>query len=323
MPSPVRRKPLAVTSLVLALAFALVETALAGNGGVAPPEPASPSADSIRDVYWLLLGVAAVIFVFVEVALVLFIVKYRGGDRPREEEGPQVIGHHRLELLWTAVPVLILVVIGAFVFYKLPGINDTPEANAAGDKITIRVEGRQFYWRYVYPGGRVSVNELRAPVGRVVELELTAPAHDVIHSWWVPSLAGKKDAVPGKINRLWFEAREPGLYRGQCGEYCGAQHALMVAQVRAVPQAEYDSWLRGPDAGVGEQIFQGACAPCHGDRGQGLIGPELRGPDPELLRATVRNGRGAMPAVGRGWNETEMRALVEYVTEEIGDEGGG
>lgn len=323
MPSPVRRKPLAVTSLVLALAFAFVDTALAGNGGIAPPEPASPSADSIRDVYWLLLGVAAVIFVLVEAALILFIVKYRGGDRPREEEGPQVIGHHRLELLWTAVPVLILVVIGAFVFYKLPGINDTPDANAAGGKITIRVEGRQFYWRYVYPGGRVTVNELRVPVGRIVELELTAPAHDVIHSWWVPRLAGKKDAVPGKINRLWFEAREAGLYRGQCGEYCGAQHALMIARVRAVPQAEYDDWLGSPPSGAGEQIFQGACAPCHGDRGQGLIGPQLRSPDPELLRTVVRNGRGAMPAVGRGWSDTEMRALVAYVTRELGDDSGG
>jgi cytochrome c oxidase subunit 2 len=323
MPSPVRRKPLAVTSLVLALAFALVDTALAGNGGVAPPEPASPTAESIRDVYWLLLGVAAVIFVLVEAALILFIVKYRGGNRPRREEGPQVIGHHRLELIWTAVPVLILVVIAAFVFYKLPGIDDTPDANAAGDKITIRVEGRQFYWRYVYPGGRTSVNELRVPVGRIVELELTAPSHDVIHSWWVPSLAGKKDAVPGKVNTLWFEARESGLYRGQCGEYCGVQHALMVAQVRAVPQAEYDSWLSGPQPGAGEQTFQGACAPCHGDRGQGLIGPELRSPDPELLQQVVRNGRGAMPAVGRGWTEGEMRALVEYVREGLGDQNGG
>jgi cytochrome c oxidase subunit II len=322
MPSPVRRKLLAFSSVFLALAFLLAETALAGNGGVAPPEPASPTAESIRDVYWLLLAVGALIFVLVEAALLLFVFKYRGGSRPRHEEGPQVVGHNRLELAWTAVPVLILVVIGAFVFYKLPGIDDPPEANAAGDKITIRVEGRQFYWRYVYPTGRVSVNELRAPVGRVIELELTAPAHDVIHSWWVPRLAGKKDAIPGEVTRLWFEAREPGLYRGQCGEYCGAQHALMLAQVRAVPQLEYDAWLREGAPGQGEQTFQGACAPCHGDRGQGLIGPPLGSPDPEVLRVVVRNGVGAMPAVGGGWSEAEMNALVEYVTEELGDGNG-
>jgi cytochrome c oxidase subunit 2 len=323
MPSPVRRKLLAFSSVFLALAFLLAEAAVAGNGGVAPPEPASPTAESIRDVYWLLLAVGAVIFVLVEAALLLFVFKYRGGNRPRDEEGPQVVGHNRLELAWTAAPVLILVVIGAFVFYKLPGIDDAPEANAAGDKITIRVEGRQFYWRYVYPTGRVSVNELRVPVGRVIELELTAPAHDVIHSWWVPRLAGKKDAIPGEVTRLWFEAREPGLYRGQCGEYCGAQHALMVAQVRAISQAEYDRWVGTPGPSSGEQTFQGACAPCHGDRGQGLIGPPLDSPDPEVLRVVVRNGVGAMPAVGGGWSDAEMNALVEYVTEELGDESGG
>ena len=322
MPSPVRRKLFAFSSVLLALAFLLAETALAGNGGVAPPEPASPTADSIRDVYWLLLVVGGIIFVLVEAALLLFVFKYRGGNRPRHEEGPQVVGHNRLELAWTAVPVLILVVIGAFVFYKLPGINEAPEANAAGDKITIRVEGRQFYWRYVYPTGRVSVNELRVPVGRVIELELTAPDHDVIHSWWVPSLAGKKDAIPGERTYVWFEAREPGIYRGQCGEYCGAQHALMTAQVRAVPQAEYDRWLGVASPSLGGELFAGACAPCHGNQGEGLIGPPLGAPDREQVEMIVRNGRGAMPAVGRGWSEAEMRALTDHL-EQMGEQSGG
>jgi cytochrome c oxidase subunit 2 len=320
MPSPVRRLLLASTTILLALALA--DPALAGNGGIAPPEPASPSAESIRDLYWVLLGIGGFIFLAVEIALITFIIRYRGRGRPHEEEGPQIIGHHRLELVWTAIPILILVVIAAVVFYKLPGIENAPDANAAGDKIEIRVEGRQFYWRYVYPTGRVSVNELRVPVGRVIELELTAPAHDVIHSWWVPRLAGKKDAIPGEITRLWFEAREPGLYRGQCGEYCGAQHALMTAQVRAVPQAEFDRWLGVASPDLGEQIFAGACAPCHGDQGQGLIGPALGAPDPEQVRTIVQNGRGAMPAVGRGWGEAELRALLDHL-ETLGDESGG
>lgn len=322
MPSPVRRKPLAVTSLLLALAFAFVDTALAGNGGIAPPEPASPSAESIRDLYWVLLGIGAAIFLLVEIALIVFIVRYRGRGRPHTDEGPQVVGHNRLELLWTAVPVLILVVIGAVAFYKLPGIEDTPDANAAGPKITIRVEGRQFYWRYVYPNGRVSINDLRVPVGRVIELEFTAPDYDVIHSWWVPQLTGKKDAIPGEVTDLWFEAREPGVYRGQCGEYCGAQHALMTASVTAVPQAEYDRFLQAASPDFGEEIFSGACAPCHGNEGQGLIGPALRSPDPELIRTAVRNGRGAMPPVGKGWTEAEMRALIDHVRQ-LGNESGG
>jgi cytochrome c oxidase subunit II len=240
MHSPVRRKLLAVSWTLLALAFLLTESAVAGNGGIAPPEPASPSADRIRDAYWLVLGFTGAIFVLVEGALLLFILRYRSRGRSREVEGPQVVGHHRLEIIWTVIPVLILVVIGGFVFYKLPGVTDTPDANAAGKKIQIKVQGRQFYWNYVYPNGRVAVNELRVPVGRIIELELTAPAFDVIHSWWVPRLAGKKDAIPGKVNTLWFEAEAPGLYEGQCAEYCGAQHALMYASVRAVPQAAYD-----------------------------------------------------------------------------------
>ena len=321
MAAPVRRKLLVFSWILLALAFALSESALAGNGGIAPPEPASPSAERIRDAYWLVLGFTGAIFVLVEGALLLFIVRYRGRGRSRVIEGPQVVGHQRLEILWTVIPVLILAVIGSFVFYKLPGINNTPDANAAGDKIQVKVEGRQFYWRYVYPNGRVAVNELRVPVGRIIELRLTAPVHDVIHSWWVPRLAGKKDAIPGgKVNTIWFEAEEEGLYEGQCGEYCGAQHALMVAQVRAVPQAEYDRWIGGPPAGLGEQTWQGACAPCHGDKGQGLIGPPLEGraPDPEQLRLILRNGQGAMPAVGRGWDDTQLRALIAYVRREFG-----
>jgi cytochrome c oxidase subunit 2 len=273
----------------------------------------------------MVLGFTSVIFVLVEGALVLFIVRYRSRGRGREVEGPQVVGHQRLEIIWTLIPVLILVAIGSFVFYKLPGISNTPDANAAGEKIQIKVEGRQFYWRYVYPNGRVSVNELRVPVGRIIELRLTAPVHDVIHSWWVPRLAGKKDAIPGNVNTLWFEADAPGLYKGQCAEYCGAQHALMYASVRAVPQAEYDRWVGGPTAGLGEQTWQGACAPCHGDKGQGLIGPALAGraPDPEQIRTILRNGRGAMPAVGRGWDDAQLQALIAYVTREFGQGAAG
>ena len=164
------------------------------------------------------------------------------------------------------------------------------------------------------------MNELRVPVGRIIELELTAPVHDVIHSWWVPQLAGKIDAIPGKVNTLWFEAEAPGLYEGQCAEFCGAQHALMYASVRAVPQVEYDRWLGRPPVGLGEQTWLGACAPCHGDEGQGLIGPPLAGRalDPEQVRTIVTNGRGAMPAVGRGWDETQLRTLIAHVTREIG-----
>jgi cytochrome c oxidase subunit 2 len=328
MPEPVRRKLLACSCILLALAFVLAGPALAGNGGVAPPDPESPNAGRIRDLYLLVLGITAVIFVLVEAALIFFVVRFRGGGRPREVEGPQIIGHRNLELIWTVIPVLILAVIAGFVFYKLPGIQDAPEAQAASGNLRIRVEGRQFYWRFVYPNGAVAVNELRVPVGRVVELDVTAPAFDVIHSWWIPRLGGKIDAIPGKTNHTWFEAEEEGVYKGQCAEYCGAQHALMLASVRAVRTQEFVRWVSARAArplGLGEQTFAAACAPCHGSEGEGLIGPPLKGKplDAPQIALIVRNGRGAMPPVGKGWDDAQLRALIRYVRQRIAVPQGG
>jgi cytochrome c oxidase subunit 2 len=327
MPPPVRRKLLFVCLSLLPLALVFAGSALGGNGGVAPPAE-TPNAERIRDLYWVLLAITGVIFVIVEASLVMFVVKYRNRGRPRSDEGPQIRGHTRLELIWTAIPVLIIAGIIGFVFYKLPGIKDIPDANAAGPKLTVLVEGRQFYWRYVYPNGAVSVNELRLPAGRPIDLELTAPANDVIHSWWVPAVAGKMDAIPGNVNHLRFEAPRPGVYEGQCAEFCGVQHALMLARVRSVPSSEFDTWVAGQlqgGADLGRQTFEGACGPCHGLTGEGLIGPPLAGnstlADRKLLVALLENGKNAMPAVGRGWDERQLDALVRYVQGEFA--GGG
>jgi cytochrome c oxidase subunit 2 len=230
-----------------------------------------------------------------------------------------------LELIWTVIPVLILVAIMGFVFYKLPGIKDIPDATAAGEKLTVQVEGRQFYWRFRYPNGAVSVNELRLPAGRPVELVVTAPVNDVIHSWWIPALAGKMDAIPGKVNHLDFVApSSPGVYQGQCAEFCGVQHALMLARARIVTGREFEAWVSARLQGgtdLGRQTFEGACAPCHGLNGKGLIGPPLEGnatlADEELLKQLLENGKNAMPPVGRGWDKRQTDALVKYVQQEF------
>jgi cytochrome c oxidase subunit 2 len=323
----VRRKLLVSTWTLSVLALVLAGSAVAGDGGIAPPAR-SPNAEGIRDLHWLLLAITGVIFVAVEGALLLFVIRFRSGDRTREIEGPQIRGHQRLELIWTAVPVLILAGIISVVFYKLGGIKDVPAAGAAGPKITVKVEGRQFYWRYTYPNGAVSVNELRVPAGRPIELEITAPAYDVAHSWWVPTLAGKTDAIPGKTNRTWFEAKQPGTYKGQCAEFCGVQHALMVASVRAVPAADYETWVAAQlraGSDLGAQTFAGACSPCHGLSGKGLIGPPLEGnatvAQRDRLVQIVKNGRNAMPPVGRGWDERQLNALAEYVKKRFASGG--
>src|SRR5205085_5998893 len=134
-------------------ALVLCGAALASNGGVQFPSPHSPNAHRILDAYHVIMYVAAGVFVLVEGALILFVIRFRNRGRGREVEGPQIHGATKLELMWTAVPVLLLSGILAFVFYKLPGIKDVPKASASGGRIHIEVDAHQFYWQFKYPNG--------------------------------------------------------------------------------------------------------------------------------------------------------------------------
>ena len=324
MPSAVRR----ILAPAVLCALLLAAPAIAGNGGVAPVEPASPNAERISDSYYWVAIFTGAIFLLVQTTLILFIVRYRRRRRARSEDGAQVHGNTKLEIAWSVAPVLILVAIGTFVFYKLPGIENVPSANAEGGRVDVSVRGYRFYWNYTYPNGVIAVDQLRAPVGQNVRLELTAPDFDVIHSWWIPALGGKRDAIPGNPNETWFNAKAPGIYRGQCAELCGIQHAEMKATVEAMPREEFESWLEDEakaqedgTSALGEETFRGACAKCHGLAGEGDIGPQLRGngllDDPAAVEEVVRNGRGEMPAVGSDWEDRQMEALTGYLQEEV------
>ena len=314
--------------MVVFWALALSGAAVAGNGGFAPVEPASPNAEDIRQSYlWVAIFTGA-IFVLVQGLLIWFIIRYRSRNRARTEEGAQVHGNTNLELAWTVAPVLILVAIGSFVFYKLPGIEDVPSASAQGGRVDVRVEGYRYYWNFTYPNGVIAVDNMRAPVGQTVKLNVSAPDFDVIHSWWIPALGGKFDAIPGTTNVTWFNANAPGIYRGQCAEFCGIQHANMRASVEAVPREEFDAWLeREADAqaagtsNLGKETFTGACAKCHGLAGEGLVGPRLQGNsllgDDAAVEQVVREGRGLMPPVGEDWGQRQMDALIDYLQTEV------
>jgi cytochrome c oxidase subunit 2 len=314
--------------VVVLWALALSGAAVAGNGGFAPVAPASPNAEGIKQSYlWIAIFTGA-IFVLVQGALIWFIVRYRNRNRARTEEGAQVHGNTNLELAWTVAPVLILVAIGSFVFYKLPGIEDVPSASAQGGRVDVRVEGYRYYWNFTYPNGVIAVDNLRAPVGQTVKLNVSAPDFEVIHSWWIPALGGKFDAIPGTTNVTWFNANAPGIYRGQCAEFCGIQHANMRASVEAVPREEFDAWLeREADAqaagtsNLGKETFTGACAKCHGLAGEGLVGPRLQGNsllgDDAAVEQVVREGRGLMPPVGEDWGQRQMDALIDYLQTEV------
>jgi cytochrome c oxidase subunit 2 len=329
MPATVRVKhPVVIAGALLALLLP-TSTALAGNGGFSPVNPASPNAEAINQSYLFISIFAVAIFLLVEGLLVLFVVKYRRRRRPRDQEGAQIHGSNRLELAWTVAPVLILCAIGSFVFWKLPVVEDVPASAGGRQNLVVEVTGTQFTWYFRYPNGVVAIDRMRAPEGRTVELHVTAPDWDVIHSWWIPKLGGKFDAIPGKVNKTWFSAERTGVFPGQCAELCGIYHARMLASVEVMPAAEFDAWLseRSEQQAVGtsplgEELWDGTCAKCHGLEGEGGYGPRIAGSelldDTEAVEQLLREGRGQMPPVGRDWNETEMQALTDYLEQNVG-----
>ena len=325
------RHTAAIASASVAL-LADASRALAGNGGFAPVPPESPNAEGISQSWWFVTAFVVAIFLLVEVLLVVFVVRYRRRNRPRDADGAQIHGANRLELAWTIAPVVILFAIAAFVFAKLPGIQDVPAATGGEENLVIEVTGTQFTWEFRYPNGVVAIDRLRAPEGRTVELHVTAPDWDVVHSWWIPALGGKIDAIPGKVNTTWFAAKRVGLFPGQCAELCGIYHAKMLASVDVMPAAGFDSWyeerLGQQQAGtspLGEELWVGTCAKCHGLDGEGGYGPRIAGTDliknTQSVEALLRNGGILMPPVGRDWTTAEMDALTTYLKEHVGNQG--
>jgi cytochrome c oxidase subunit 2 len=317
MPLGVRRRALV---LVLAFAGALVVEGIAsaGNGGLLPPAPHSPNAHRITDAYIFVGVFTGIIFLLVEGALIAFAVRYRRGKRARAVEGPQIHGATRLEIIWTVVPVVILATIGTFVFWKLPGITGPPSASAA-EETSITIEGRQFYWMFHYPNGAVSIGTMVAPADQVVHETVVSADDDVNHSWWVPNLGGKVDAIPGTTNHTWFKSA-PGTYIARCAELCGIQHALMTAHVDVVPRSEYDRLIaqrKADESGLalGKEEYEYVCTSCH-RLNQTYVGPALGGNpllrDRKGIETMLREGVGKMPAVGSDWSDAQIDALVAY-----------
>jgi cytochrome c oxidase subunit 2 len=259
-----RRAPQLFTTLCFATAGILVLAPSAMAGFITPESGGSPNADQIDSLYKIVLYIAAVVFVGVEGALVYSVFKFRA---KRNRVAAQVRGNTRLEVGWTVAAALILVVLTVVTFVKLPSIINPPNSTSGGSflsasvnqptppngkKLTICVQGRQFIWRYTYGNGCLnnafastlpySYQEMVVPAGVTVILDIQST--DVIHSWWIPKLGGKVDAVPGYTTYTWFKAPQAGvIYRGQCAQLCGRQHAFMTAQVKVVSSSDFSQWL--------------------------------------------------------------------------------
>jgi cytochrome c oxidase subunit 2 len=256
-PTSRRRRRFAAALLATAVALlALAPAALAGY--VTPEHGGSPNADDINDLYKLVLYVAIVVFIGVEGALLYSVLRFR---QRKGRVAAQIRGNTNLEIGWTVGAAAVIVVLTVVTFIKLPSINDPARTGAqglraggaalyasvnqprppGGKALSIEVNGQQYVWRYTYPNDAYSYEEMVVPTNTTVVLRVVA--QDVIHSWWIPKLGGKVDATPGYVNKTWFKIPEEGVYRGQCAELCGRNHANMVAQVRAVSPTEYESWV--------------------------------------------------------------------------------
>jgi cytochrome c oxidase subunit 2 len=327
-----RTKPGVIAAALAVLALGLVPAALgqsSGNGGIGPPESATPSGEAINQLYWFVFAICAVVFVAVESALVLFIIRFRRRRTTAEDaEGPQIHGNTRLEIIWTAIPAVILVGIAAVVLARTPAVEAT--TGDRSDELVVEVQGHQFYWQYIYPDGQVSVDRLVIPVDRPVKLELVS--YDVNHSWWVPELTGKRDAIPGRVNELRFTPTREGIFEGRCAELCGALHAVMPTTVEVVSPTAYAGFLdlisgqAEPGASqlaLGRETWDRVCAKCHGLAGEGDLGPPVaQNPgmvNPESLLELLEDGQDTpdnesyMPPVGRGWPDFQVAALIAYI----------
>ena len=315
-----RRRFLVVVTLAL-VALACAGVGAAAPGGIGPPAPQTDSGKAISELYWMVFAVCAVVFVAVETSLVLFIFRFRRRrGTPEGAEGPQIHGNTRLEIIWTIVPAAILAAIAVITLTRIPAV----EAKGAGE-LTIKVEAHQFYWQYDYPNGAVSFDDLRVPVDRRIRLQIVT--HDVNHSWWVPALTGKKDAIAGRVNYLTFEPTHTGTWEGQCAEFCGIQHAVMYTRVTVMEESEYESWVGQQaslaDSDLGEQEWGAVCAKCHGLAGEGDIGPAIAGngtlTNRQGMITLLSNGQDTpqfesyMPPVGLGWTGRQYDALLAYI----------
>jgi cytochrome c oxidase subunit 2 len=346
-PRSVQRRP---ARLLMGLLPALLLLALAacgtGDSATYPQSTMFPKGDFARMVdelfmttFWWALGV----FILVEGVLVYAIWRYRA--RPNDAEPEQVHGNTTLEIVWTIIPAAILAFIAVPTVRGIWATSERP----GRDAMVVEVIGHQWWFEFRYPEyGIVTANELRVPVGRKVDLRLTTK--DVIHSFWIPQLAGKRDMIARHTNHFWFTAEEAGSYPGQCAEFCGLQHGRMAFHVVAEDSTAFAAWVAGQKTPLvdstmaGDSLYQagktafmaGGCIGCHAMTGQpterlvDLQGPNLShvGGRQNLVAGRFANTEenlaqwlrdpesvksGSLMKLPRQLTEAEITALVHYL----------
>ncbi len=273
------------------------------QGPQTTPSIWAPDSTPAHEIYGLSLFVLLItgtIFAVVAGLLTYVIIRYRARGTDAEHEPAQVYGSTQVELAWTVIPVLIVVVLFLTTARMIFAIQDAPEPKSA---LNVTVVGHQFWWEFRYPQlGIVTANELHVPVSSSALPEptyLRLLSADVDHSFWVPQLAGKTDLIPNHPNQLWFDPQHTGLYVGQCAQFCGVEHALMLLRVYVDTPDQFAAWVKNQQqpgvqdekVAAGRHVFETqACMNCHtvtGTVAKGTFGPDLTH---LMSRATIASG---------------------------------
>jgi cytochrome c oxidase subunit 2 len=310
------------------------------------PDQGSTQAEKVDTLYDVLIIVSVPIFVLVQVVVLFAVWKFRMKPGEELKDGAPIHGNTRLEIIWTAIPAIILVALCSYAYVVLRDIEEKPP----GREIKVGVLGQQFAWSYEYPaaltgGKKVVSDQLYLPVRQSVEFQVRA--RDVIHDFWVPDFRMKIDAVPGITTEYRITPRRTGTFPVVCAELCGLGHATMRSTVRVVTEAAFREWLRkqaapavaegaSPEerAAAGKRVFLGAaaCGTCHelaDANSTGKIGPSLdealEGKDKDFIRDAIVNPdarvapgfpKGVMPPnFGDTLSPDELQALVDYLAE--------
>jgi cytochrome c oxidase subunit 2 len=307
--------------------------------------PASTNARAITDLMWGFSGVAVLGFILVEGLLIFTIIRFRQKDGSGSDKGAlprQTEGNRFIELAWTVVPALLLLIIFIFTVSTLWAITGKPSTVLADPQmVNVHVVGHQWWWEFQYPDLNITTaDEMHVPVNALVYI--TVDSADVIHSFWVPQMGGKIDVIPGHPNHTWFQPTQTGIFVGECSEFCGEEHAQMRLDLIVESSDKYDAWVRQQQAplpvltGVaaqGEQVFlKGACTACHtidGTQAAGKVGPNLTHfggrqilagavltNTPENLATWLKNPPAVKPGVkmpNLGLTDSQIQQLVAFL----------
>lgn len=256
-------------------------------------EPLSTPAENIREIALLTCGICAVIFLIVGGLIAYATVRFRAKPEDERQEPPQIYGSFQIELAWTVIPVIIVF---SLILVTARMVGQIQSATLPKDALQIKLVGHQWWWEVHYPDhGVVTANELHVPLsveGNRKFTRIVLDSVDVIHSFWVPQLAGKTDLIPNHLNETWIEPKATGTYLGNCAEYCGTQHANMLLRVVVETPEEFQAWIEAqkaapapaaagedPQVTAGRKVYMNtSCVNCHVIRStpsKGIFGPDL------------------------------------------------